>query len=327
MTKLPNLDYDVVLSFAGEDRKYVEETANHLRQEGVKVFYDSYEDTNLWGKDLYQHLDDVYQNKAKFAVIFISEAYSRKLWTNHELKSAQARAFTESQEYILPVRFDDTEIPGIRKTLGYLDLRSLTPEDLAKKVKQKLGNIETENFLPRDNKYVRKIIKAIFEGLDDEEIDSHIIHVFLILQKTTPKERALLTAFIFNSCHHDITEDIHEDITMIERVTGITQDEVLEIAKGLYNLGFEYKIQNKKLGSKRSGNQVNYDEISIKLMSRKPELALENLTPILILMYKGASRGMCNQHRTRILERLDFSMLNQETDQKEVERIVNENCG
>lgn len=79
--------YDVVLSFAGEDRKYVEKVAKYLFNSGVKVFYDIYEDVDLWGKDLYQHLDDVYQNKAKYAVIFVSEAYGKKLWANHELKA------------------------------------------------------------------------------------------------------------------------------------------------------------------------------------------------------------------------------------------------
>jgi hypothetical protein len=35
--------------------------------------------------------------------MFISGAYGNKLWTNHERKSAQARAFQEAQEYILAI--------------------------------------------------------------------------------------------------------------------------------------------------------------------------------------------------------------------------------
>lgn len=131
--KCLELEYDVVLSFAGEDREYVDQTAKYLKTNGVKVFYDNYETVDLWGKDLYQHLDNIYQNKGKYAVIFISESYSKKLWTNHELKSAQARAFTENEEYILPVRFDETEIPGIRSTVGYLSLKDLKPIQLGKK--------------------------------------------------------------------------------------------------------------------------------------------------------------------------------------------------
>lgn len=134
-----DLEYDVVLSFAGENRPYVEKVAEFLIKSGVKIFYDKYDEIDLWGKDLYIHLDEVYRLKAKYCVMFISEHYKRKLWTNHEMKSALARAFVENQEYILPARFDDTELPGIRPTLGYIDLINLSPEDFAIKILSKLG--------------------------------------------------------------------------------------------------------------------------------------------------------------------------------------------
>ncbi|WP_206919166.1 hypothetical protein [Alicyclobacillus suci] len=60
-----NFDYDVALSFAGEDRIYVEQVAEILHAIGVRVFYDRYVEDELWGKDLYTHLDDVYQNKCE----------------------------------------------------------------------------------------------------------------------------------------------------------------------------------------------------------------------------------------------------------------------
>jgi hypothetical protein len=114
--------FDVALSFAGEDREYVNTIADQLRKHGIKVFYDRYEQATLWGKDLYEHLDHVYQRAARYCVLFASEHYARKVWTNHERKSAQSRALHENEEYILPVRFDDTEIPGLRPTVGYIDL-------------------------------------------------------------------------------------------------------------------------------------------------------------------------------------------------------------
>jgi hypothetical protein len=131
-------EYDVCFSFAGEDRAYVEQVAKELRGAGVKVFYDLYEKTSLWGKDLYVHLDEVYRHKARYCVMFISEYYARKLWTNHERKSAQARAFSENREYILPARFDDTEVPGLPPTVGYISLGDLPPDYLADLVKRKL---------------------------------------------------------------------------------------------------------------------------------------------------------------------------------------------
>ena len=48
----PSREYDVALSFAGEDREYVEAVASALQQAGVKVFYDQYEEVELWGKNL-----------------------------------------------------------------------------------------------------------------------------------------------------------------------------------------------------------------------------------------------------------------------------------
>ncbi len=135
-------DYDVALSFAGEDRAYVEMVAENLKARGVRLFYDLYEKADLWGKDLYSHLSQVYRTKARFTLMFCSRHYAEKLWTNHERKSAQSRAFEESSEYILPARFDDTEIPGLLPTTGFLDLRNHSPIEVALLVCEKLG-IET----------------------------------------------------------------------------------------------------------------------------------------------------------------------------------------
>ncbi len=138
-----NYEYDVALSFAGENRAYVEEVANNLRLKGVRVFYDLFEEANLWGKNLYEYLSDIYQSKAQYTVLFISGFYNQKLWTNHERVSMQARAFQESREYILPARFDDTEIPGILKTVGYIDLKNKTPEELATLIEKKVKKDQT----------------------------------------------------------------------------------------------------------------------------------------------------------------------------------------
>src|SRR3954470_15059136 len=119
--------YDVALSFAGEERPYVLRVAAALRRRGVRPFYDDYEKPELWGKDLYEHLDYVYQKAARYCVLFASESYATKVWTTHERRSAQARALQSTEEYVLPVRFDDTEIPGIRSTIKHIDARTLPP--------------------------------------------------------------------------------------------------------------------------------------------------------------------------------------------------------
>ena len=132
-------EFEIGLSFAGEDRAYVAEVAAALQRAGVRVFYDKYEKASLWGKDLYVHLSDVYRRASGYVVMFISEHYARKLWPNHERKSAQARAFEERREYILPARFDDSEVPGILPTTGHIDLRETSPDELARLILEKLG--------------------------------------------------------------------------------------------------------------------------------------------------------------------------------------------
>jgi hypothetical protein len=143
----PAFEYDVCLSFAGEQRSYVERVAQSLTSRNVKVFYDLNEQATLWGKDLYEHLDDIYRKKARYCIIFISQDYIQKVWTNHERRSAQARAMELGSEYILPARFDDSEVPGIRSTVGYIDLSLTRPEDLAALAVQKIS-ASTPGILP-----------------------------------------------------------------------------------------------------------------------------------------------------------------------------------
>lgn len=133
--------YEVVLSFAGEDRDYVEAVAEYLKEHDVRVFYDKYEEVTLWGKELPEHLDKVYRGSARYCVMFISKYYADKIWTSHERKSALARAIEEKEEYILPARFDDTEIPGLRPTIRYVNLSKKTPEALGEMILQKLGRV------------------------------------------------------------------------------------------------------------------------------------------------------------------------------------------
>lgn len=137
-TNITGQQYDVSLSFAGEDREIVAQLANALRSEGVKVFYDAFEEDTLWGKNLYEYLTRIYTEESKFTILFLSKHYANKAWTNHERQSAQARALRESREYILPIRLDDTQIPGISETIGYISLDKTTIDDIVILILRKL---------------------------------------------------------------------------------------------------------------------------------------------------------------------------------------------
>ena len=138
--------YDVVLSFADEDRDYVARVAESLKARTVSVFYDQHHESILWGKNLLDYFDFVYRKAARFfCVAFISQAYADKPWTNYERKSALDRAFRESREYVLPARFDDTDIPGIPLTIRYINLSDKSPEEVANLICEKIQQMRFES--------------------------------------------------------------------------------------------------------------------------------------------------------------------------------------
>lgn len=141
--------YDIVISFAGEDRGLAEGIARGLKGVGRSVFYDKYEEDVLWGKDLFAYLGQTYKDEAKFCLMLISKHYALKQWTNHERKAAQSRAFSEEREYILPVRLDDTHIEGMFDTVGYIDGRSKSANEIVDLLDKKLGRYDKQQAIDR----------------------------------------------------------------------------------------------------------------------------------------------------------------------------------
>jgi hypothetical protein len=142
-TRPLNIEYDLAISFAGEDKAVVHSYAEAIKDKGLKIFYADFEEVDLWGTNLYETLDSIYRLKAHYCIIFISQHYAAKVWTNHERRSAQARALMENREYILPVRLDETEIPGITPTIGYLDFEKVGHEGLVKATLEKLARYKS----------------------------------------------------------------------------------------------------------------------------------------------------------------------------------------
>lgn len=137
-----NFEYDIVISFAGEDREVAESIKSELALRKISVFYDNDETADLWGKNLYSHLAYVYGKAGKYCLMLLSENYSKKLWTSHEREHAQARAFRENREYILPIRLDNTEIPGIAETVGYIEFDKSSAEQIADLISRKLSKLK-----------------------------------------------------------------------------------------------------------------------------------------------------------------------------------------
>jgi hypothetical protein len=149
-TDATDFEYDIALTFAGENRAYVEPIAQQLREAGVRVFYADFEQGRLWGEDLYVFFDAVFRKKARHALMFVSAAYVEKHWPMHEAKSVQARALEKADSpYLLPVKLDDVELPGLRPTVGYIDARVVGRDRLVELVLEKLEAPMTFDRVPR----------------------------------------------------------------------------------------------------------------------------------------------------------------------------------
>ncbi len=302
-------DFDVALSFAGEDRAYVEEVAATLGRIGLRVFYDKYEVVSLWGKDLYSHLTEIYFQRAKYTVVFISKHYRRKLWTNHERKAAQARAFQEHQEYILPARFDRTQIPGILPTIGYINLKDYSPVEFAMLVKQKVGHLERPEFFPDDPDCLYEQLGISKRAKRSRQIVYLLANTFFdSLKLMTATERQVLTVAVRNTCAAGPPNNVHLKIDLLSRLTSLSTRELRSLFARLDCLYIRTKVydsndheNNNKLNRTSKVIEITYEPLVEDFSG--------NGTFVMLAIFECIFDRLCPQCSQRAIEILDFSSL------------------
>ena len=137
----PGLRWDVALSFAGAQRDYVGQVAEELTARGVRCFYDADRQVRLWGTHLAEELPLIYAHESAVVVLFISADYAEGDWTRLERRAAFSRAVREAGVYVLPARFDDSELPGLLEDVVAVNLRDYTPGQFADLVVAKLADL------------------------------------------------------------------------------------------------------------------------------------------------------------------------------------------
>ena len=117
----------------------MEQVARILQARGVAVFYDEFESVMLWGKDGTEESHEIYCERASHVVMFISEEYVAGDWTGHEKRSALSRAIRQRREFILPVRFDNSVVPGLPNTMLHQSALDKSPSEIAAMLCEKIG--------------------------------------------------------------------------------------------------------------------------------------------------------------------------------------------
>jgi hypothetical protein len=178
-----NGKFDVAISFAGTERGYAEIISEILRHNGVNVFYDKFEVSNLFGKNLIEEFAEIYGNKADFCIILVSEEYSNRAYTNFERRNALDKFVLEKPDYILPIKFDNSWIKGLPKSTAYLDI---------------------------DNFSIVEICKIIIAKLNPDYIEGNLLALpypdkLLSLERGKPKKGEIAQMAIFESIKHTLS--------------------------------------------------------------------------------------------------------------------------
>ncbi len=156
--------YDIAISFAGEQRELAESIATRLDAVGYSVFYDRFERAELWGQDLSLALGNVYENDAKFCLILVSEDYVKKAWTNLERQNAISRFMREHHNYILCLKTDASELPGLPSVIGYISLSNTSQDEVHEMLLEKLGRPKHDDFISKLSSEDQEIAKEILEA-------------------------------------------------------------------------------------------------------------------------------------------------------------------
>jgi hypothetical protein len=137
----PGWRWDVSLSFAGAQRDYVGQVAAALKARGVRCFYDADRQVRLWGTHLAEELPRIYARESAVVVVFVSVDYAAGDWTRLERRAAFSQAVHRAGVYVLPARFDDSELDGLLEDVVAVSLRDYDPGQFADLVVAKLADL------------------------------------------------------------------------------------------------------------------------------------------------------------------------------------------
>ncbi len=163
--------YDFAISYASERREIAEKIARLLTAKKARVYYDRYFESEMLGKKLSVYFHQKFGVNTRFVIILISKEYPLKDWTNWELSIVRDEAKKRKEEFILPVRIDNTKILGIHDDIGFIDLNKKSVEEAVDILLEKLDKEglrktfegKTEVF---DEKYFKDEAKALLSKVN-----------------------------------------------------------------------------------------------------------------------------------------------------------------
>ena len=162
--------FDFALSFSGECRALAKELSELLVKRGTSVFYDDSFLAHLFGKRLDYEFSGKFGEETRYFVPFVSSGYSERPWPQYEWGVAKLEAQRRGEEFILPLRVDDTLLLGLPDTVCYLDLRTMELSEVANILVAKLeSSFVSGDPEPRSRAWVATF-GMLLEKLEGEQL-------------------------------------------------------------------------------------------------------------------------------------------------------------
>lgn len=111
-------NYDLAVSYASEQRDYVEIFVRDLKAHGLRIYYDQDEQKRMVGKILDKELHQIYIKESHRCLLFFSKDYVEKPVTKFESNVILSESMFQD-EFMYIFKFDDVAIPGLNRNFIY----------------------------------------------------------------------------------------------------------------------------------------------------------------------------------------------------------------
>jgi hypothetical protein len=138
--KVTGKRFRVALSFPGEYRAFVEQVAELLARRVGRdhVLYDKYYEAEFARPNLDSYLQNLYHDESDLIAIFLCADYDRKEWCGLEWRALRDVLKRRRDADLMPLRFDDTQIPGLFSIDGYVWIGTRKPREVADLILQRI---------------------------------------------------------------------------------------------------------------------------------------------------------------------------------------------
>lgn len=132
--------YDVALSFASKQEKFVEKVKFYLEAEGLEVFFFPNEQKHLMSQNPYECIYRVFQKESFVKVLFVTKEYQTSKWTQLEKRCA-IRSTSDNPKRLIIVNFMQKNLDEELSKYIYIDGKRIYEDEIAAYIAERIREL------------------------------------------------------------------------------------------------------------------------------------------------------------------------------------------